>query len=132
MKINLTKIIVLVSAVVIAISACYYFIIFIPSEKLLSRQIECKRIAQEMYDKSVKKQKQDMEETSRELFEFFYYTISRPFYNFSKKMNTCLYKIGFEGGTNNHSRNCSVVDVYTNSKIISYEIPIIMLIQKLA
>ncbi len=65
MKIHLTKIVVSLSSIVIAFSACYYFIVFVPSEKLLSRQIECKRIAQEMYEKSVKQQKIDEAEADR-------------------------------------------------------------------
>lgn len=129
MKKNITKIIVSLSSISIAFSVWYYFIFFVPSEKLLTRQIECKRIAQEMYDKSVKQQKLDEDEVNRlgeewdrEFAELSYYTLSTPFYKFSKKMNTCLYKIGISQGLSFHTRSCSVIDVYANSKLISYKI----------
>ena len=129
MKKNITKIIVSLSSITIAFSVWYYFIFFVPSEKLLSRQIECKKIAQEKYEKSVQQQKLDEDEVNRlaeewhwEIAESSYYTLSTPFYKFSKKMNTCLYKIGISQGFSVHARSCSVIDIYANSKLISYKI----------
>ena len=131
MKIQLTKIIVSVSAVAIVSSAFYYFVIFAPSEKLLSRQIECKKIAQELHDKNINEQKINEDRSKQMRKEWFdkmamqnFYTLSIPIFKFSKEMNTCLYKIGFYKGLSPASRKCSVIDVYNNSTLISYEISI--------
>lgn len=138
---NFFKVVVWASISFIAISCSYYFFIFLPWEKNLSKQIECfekgkiewnvlenKRIQKEIeWEKEWQdaKTKQDYDFITN----FLVYDLSKPEYFFSKKFNSCLIKIGLSRPSSFENeykpiwfQSCSIKDIYSNKILAEYKI----------
>ena len=107
-KENWFKLIVASAILIIAIAIGYYFIIYLPKEKVikeeLANQIKCQQDGMELYKSQVKEAGQNI-------------SFGNPEFRFSKKLKTCLYKNMYIAVS---SVSYFITDVYTNKDIINW------------
>ena len=107
-KQNWFKIFIVAILLIVGLSIAYYFITYLPKERVekeeLANQIKCQQSGTELYKYQLKEVNSDG-------------SLGNPEFKFNKDLKTCLYKNVIISA---YSNIYFVIDVYTNKELVSW------------